>query len=74
MGKALHGVGNEINFEFGYGNGFIVTPQQAADVADGLAQEGWWRPGQEVTLISHAIAAFYRAAADEGRTVIGGVA
>ncbi|GAA1513536.1 hypothetical protein GCM10009827_030160 [Dactylosporangium maewongense] len=63
-----------VGFDFGNGNGFVVTAPEAAAIADGLAEEGWWRPGQAVTLVSHAIAAFYRAAADEGRTVIGGVA
>ena len=74
MRRALSGTGSEIEYDFGYGNGFKVTAREAAEIADGLAREGWWSPGQEVTLISHAIAAFYRSAADEGRTVIGGVA
>jgi hypothetical protein len=74
MERALEGTGAEIEYDFGYGNGFTVTPQDTAEIADGLAAEGWWSPGQEIKLISHAIAAFYRSAADEGRTVIGGVA
>lgn len=74
MHKALNGTGDEIDFDFGYGNGFIITTQDSAQIADGLTQEGWWQPGHEVTLISHAIAAFYRTAAADGRTVIGGVA
>ena len=74
MLRAVEGTGAEIEYDFGYGNGFKVTAREAAEIADGLAQEGWWSPGQEVTLVSHAIAAFYRSAADEGRTVIGGVA
>ena len=74
MRKALHGTGTEIDFDFGYGNGFAVTAKESAEIAAGLAAEGWWSPGQEVTLVPHALAAFYRAAADEGKTVIGGVA
>jgi acetyltransferase-like isoleucine patch superfamily enzyme len=74
MRRALEGTGTEIGYDLGYGNGFRVTAQEAARIADGLAREGWWSPGQEVALISHAIAAFYRSAADEGRTVIGAVA
>ncbi|GAA4963760.1 hypothetical protein [Actinoplanes utahensis] len=50
-----------------------MTAAEAAEIADGLVGEGWWQPGQEIKLIPEAIAAFYRAAADEGRTVIGGV-
>ena len=73
MRRALNGTGTEIEYDFGYENGFIVTAQEAAEIADGLTHEGWWRPGQEITLISHAIAAFYRSAAVAGRTVIGGV-
>lgn len=73
MGQALNGTGTEIDFDFGYGNGWLVTAGEAAAIADGLAREGWWEPGHEVTAISHAIAAFYRRAADEGHTVIGGV-
>lgn len=73
MRRALEGIGAEIAYDFGYGNGFKVVALEAAKIADGLALEGWWRPGQEVTLVSHAIAAFYRSAAAEGRTVIGGV-
>jgi hypothetical protein len=73
MRRALAGTGTEIDFDFGYGNGFTVPAAEAAEIAGGLAREGWWSPGQEVTLVPHAIAAFYRAAADEGRTVIGGV-
>jgi hypothetical protein len=73
MRRALHGTGIEIDYDFGYGNAFKVTAQEAAEIADGLAAEGWWVPGQESETISHAIGAFYRAAADEGRTVFGGV-
>jgi hypothetical protein len=73
MRQALQGTGVEIDFDFGYGNGFKVTAREAAEIANGLANEGWWSPGHEVTLVSHAITAFYRAAADEGRIVIGGV-
>ncbi|MEU8665176.1 hypothetical protein [Actinoplanes philippinensis] len=74
MRKALHGTGTEIDFDFGYGNGFTVTAEEAAEIARGLSDEGWWSPGQEVTLIPHAIAAFYHAAAGNGHTIIGGVA
>ncbi|GAA2687981.1 hypothetical protein Apa02nite_035430 [Actinoplanes palleronii] len=74
MRRALSGTGTEIEYDFGYDNGFLVTAQEAAEIADGLALEGWWSQGQAVTLIPHAIAAFYRSAADEGRAVIGGVA
>jgi hypothetical protein len=73
MQRALHGTDREIDFDFGYGNGFLVTAQEAAEIAAGLTREGWWRPGQDVTLIPHAVAAFYRSAADNGLTVIGGV-
>jgi hypothetical protein len=73
MERALHGGGTEIDYDFGWGNGFTVTAEEAAEIADGLAAEGWWSPGQEVTLIAHAVAAFYRTAADQGRTVIGGI-
>jgi hypothetical protein len=73
MQRAVHGTGREIDFDFGYGNGFLVAAREAAEIAAGLAHEGWWRPGQDVTLIPHAVAAFYQSAADEGLTVIGGV-
>ncbi|MEV6302571.1 hypothetical protein AB0M02_24370 [Actinoplanes sp. NPDC051861] len=74
MRRALQGTGTDIDFDFGYGNGFVVTAQEAAEIANGLADEGWWSPGQEVTLVPHAIAGFYHAAANEGQTIIGGVA
>ena len=74
MRRALEGTDSEIEWDFGYGNGFKVTAQEAAEIADGLASEGWSDPGQRATWVSRAITAFYRSAADEGRTIIGGVA
>jgi hypothetical protein len=71
--KALHGTGTEIAFQFGYGAGFLVAPQESAGIAAGLAGEVGWRPGQEVVTIADAIAAFYSSAAENGRVVIGGV-
>jgi hypothetical protein len=50
----------------------VVRPDASyEETSDGLVLEGWWSPGQQRALISHAIAAFYRTAADERRTVIG---
>lgn len=74
MRRALEGTGTELDYDFGYGNGFKVTAQEAAEIADGLASEGWSRPGQQATWVSQVIAAFYRSAADEGRIIVGGVA
>jgi hypothetical protein len=71
--KALHGTGTEIAFEFGYGAGFVIAPQEAAGIAAGLAEDAGWRPGDEVVTIADAIAAFYLSAAENGRVVIGGV-
>jgi len=73
MERALHGTGEVVDFEYGYGPGFLIRAEQAAQIAAGLAEEGWWRPGDEVVTVDHAIAAFYAAAAEEGRTVIGGI-
>jgi hypothetical protein len=73
MTRALNGTGDEVDFEFGYGNGFVIGSAEAARIAAGLGEEGWWRPGDEIITIDHAIAAFYMAAAEQDRTVIGGV-
>jgi hypothetical protein len=73
MRRALHGMGEEIAFEYGYGPGFVVTPQQAAQIVAGLAEEGWWRSGDEIVTIDHAIAAFYATARRNAQTVIGGI-
>lgn len=73
MTRALHGTGEVVDFEYGYGPGFMVGADMAAQIVAGLAEEGWWRPGDEVVTVDHAIAAFYAAAADQGRTVIGGI-
>jgi hypothetical protein len=71
--RALHGTGEVVDFDFGYGSGFVVKAGAAAQIVAGLAEEGWWRPGDEVITVDQAIAAFYAAAADQGRTVIGGI-
>jgi hypothetical protein len=71
--RALHGMGEDVNFDYGYGPGFIVKADAAAQIVAGLAEEGWWRPGDEVVSVDHAIAAFYAVAASQGRVVIGGV-
>jgi hypothetical protein len=73
MRAALEGTGAEIGFEYGYGNGFVLTAGEVADVAAGLVSEGWWSPGQDVVTIAHAVAAFYDTAARENRVVIGGI-
>jgi hypothetical protein len=73
MQQALNGIGAEIPYDFGYSQAFVITPEQAGAIAAGLAEEGWWRPGQEIVTIDHAIAAFYTDAARDGRTVIGGI-
>ncbi|MEV8516337.1 hypothetical protein [Dactylosporangium sp. NPDC051484] len=73
LARALHGTGEVVDFEYGYGPGFIVRADMAAQIVAGLAEEGWWRQGDEVVTVDHAIAAFYAAAADQGRTVIGGI-
>jgi hypothetical protein len=59
MERALQGTGQEVGFEFGYGPGFVVTPQEAAEIAAGLASEGWWQAGDEVETVPQAIASFY---------------
>jgi hypothetical protein len=73
MRAALEGTGAEIEFEYGYGDGFVLTAGEGGDVAVGLVGEGWWSPGQDVETIAHAVAAFYDAAARENRVVIGGI-
>ena len=70
--RALHGTGEVVDFEYGYGPGFMVRADMAAQIVVGLAEEGWWRAGDKVVTVDHAIAAFYAAAVDQGRTVIGG--
>lgn len=74
MTMAREGSGTAVDYDFGYGSGFVVTTQEATEIADGLIREGWWDTGWEATLVAHGIAQFYRSAADEGRCVIGGVA
>src|SRR5690242_15358235 len=37
MRRALHGTGVEIDYDFGYGNAFMVSAREAAEIADGLA-------------------------------------
>jgi hypothetical protein len=73
MQRALNGTGEEIPYEYGYSDAFVITPEQAGEIAAGLAEEGWWRPGEAVISIEQAIAAFYTDAARDGRTVIGGI-
>jgi hypothetical protein len=73
MARALHGAGEVVDFEYGYGPGFMVRSDAAAQIVAGLAEEGWWRPSDKVVTVDHAIAAFYAGAADQGRTVIGGI-
>ncbi|HEX5993621.1 MAG TPA: hypothetical protein VFY84_00630 [Jiangellales bacterium] len=73
MERALSGTGTQIAFEFGYGPGFFVTPDEAGKIATGLAEEGSWKPGQPVEWVDDAIAAFYTTAHAEGKSIIGGV-
>ncbi|GIH88575.1 hypothetical protein Pro02_69830 [Planobispora rosea] len=74
MRKALHGTGEELDVDFGYGPAFMAPPQDVRQVAAGLTGEGWWRPGDEVTTIAQAISAFYTTAAAEDRAIIGIIA
>src|SRR3982750_2919376 len=62
MNFALEGPGDVIAYDLGWGDGFIVSPRDVAKIADGLELEGWWSPGEQVTLLTQAIAAFYRSA------------
>lgn len=73
MQRALHGTGVEAGFEYGYGPGFLVTPQEAGQIVAGSAVEGWWRVGDAIVTVDHAIAAFYNSAHAAGHTVIGGI-
>jgi len=69
--KALHGTGVEVDYDYGYGPGFVITALEAAQIVEGLAGEGWWRAGEPIVAIDHAIAAFYASASRDGHTVIG---
>jgi hypothetical protein len=73
MFRAMNGTGDELDYDFGYGPAFVIEPAEAARISAGLAEEGWWRSGDEVITIDHAIAEFYTLAADQGRTIVGGV-
>ena len=72
--RAMNGTGDELDYDFGYCRAFVVGPDEAARIVAGIAEEGGWRRDDEVVTIDHAIAEFYALAADEGRTVIGGIA
>ncbi|MFG1609111.1 hypothetical protein [Actinoplanes sp. NPDC049265] len=73
MRKAANGTGTTIRFDFGYGDAFVLSPEQVAEIAAGLDAEEWLRPDSDEAGSVLAVAAFYRDAAALGRGVIGGV-
>ncbi|MFF4273633.1 hypothetical protein [Streptomyces sp. NPDC001536] len=67
--------------EFGYGPGFVLTPDEVRQVAVGLVAEGWTRRGTTAADWDEEgedhgledLGPFFTAAASEGKAVIGGV-
>lgn len=73
LDRAAHGNGVYVDFECGYGNTFVLPPHEVAEVAVGLAAEGWAWGGDEFETIEHAILDFYAEAARNKLAVYGGV-
>ena len=73
MRKAANGTGMTIRFDYGYGDVFVLSPEQVAEIAAGLDAEEWLRPDSDEAASVLAVANFYRDAAKLGRGIIGGV-
>jgi hypothetical protein len=74
MRKAANGAGTSLEFDFGYGNGWLVRPPEVREIASGIEQDGWFDPDPDLSGDILALATFYRTAAEQGRVIIGGIA
>ncbi|GAA2662218.1 hypothetical protein Adu01nite_94940 [Paractinoplanes durhamensis] len=70
--QAINGTGRVVDYEFGYGRGFLLLPQEVVEIASGIATEGWL---QDVPNIypQQQVARYFTRAADRGYSIIGGV-
>jgi hypothetical protein len=70
--KAINGSGRTVDYDFGYGQGFLLTPSEVAEVASGLVAEGWLRDVPNI-YVQRQVARYYKQASENGYYIIGGV-
>jgi hypothetical protein len=72
---AGNGMGQEIDIEFNYGPGFLLTPQQVKEASLGFAREAWLKEFATVDDDQNipGLIKFYAEAAKQGRFIVGGV-
>jgi hypothetical protein len=69
------GIGAELEFDFTYGPGFVLLPDEVKQVADGLSAEEW--AGEALAIDDDenlpGLLRFFVAAAEQRRGIVGGV-
>jgi len=70
-----NGLGDELDYEFCYGPGFVLSPDEVKNVATGFASEAWYADAEAVDDDENipGLVRFFETAAKEGKGVIGGV-
>lgn len=70
-----NGIGSELDFEFTYGDGFLLSPDDVKQIASGLAKEPWAEEAGKVDDDENlpGLLRFFAAAARQNRGIVGGI-